>query len=56
MHRPALKKTRGGPALKAHNSQLENLIVLYQDSASFKGIDCGLETDVLQTGIFFVIV
>jgi len=53
MHRAELKKTGGGPALKAPSSQLETVIALYQDSASFKGIDCGLETDVLQTGIYF---
>ena len=46
------KQEVGGPAPKAPSSQLETVIAFYQDSASFKGIDCGLETDVLQTGIY----
>lgn len=55
IHRAELQKTGGGPAPKAPSSQLESVIALYQDSASFKGIDSGIETDVLPIGIFFVI-
>ena len=54
IHRAELQKTGGGPAPKAPSSQLESVIALYQNSASFKGIDSGLETDVLQTGIFLL--
>jgi hypothetical protein len=51
MHRAELKKTAGGPAHKAPSSQLETVIALYQDSASFKGIDCGLQIGIY---IFFL--
>jgi hypothetical protein len=50
MHKAELKKTAGGPAHKAPSSQLETVIALYQDSASFKGIDCGLQIGIY---IFF---
>jgi hypothetical protein len=52
MHRAELKKTAGGPAHKAPSSQLETVIALYQDSASFKGIERNLNDKHALTSLF----
>ncbi|CAC5399198.1 unnamed protein product [Mytilus coruscus] len=43
-----MKKTGGGPAPSKPSAHLEKVINMFQDSASFKGIDGGLETGCKQ--------